>query len=84
MKCHAKTAERPTYIGETKRTLGARRIYKEHRQEVKSGDPKNEIAVHAHNTQHAVVWMGARARNREANYCSRRTIEAIQIKHNEP
>jgi len=75
---------RKTYIGETKWALRARRIYKEHRQAVKSGDPKNEIAVHVHNTQHAINWMGARGRNRKANYCSRRTIEAIQIKHNEP
>ena len=73
---------RKTNVGETKRT--GQGAYKEHRQAVKSGDPKNEIAVHVHNTQHAINWMGARGRNRKANYCSRRTIEAIQIKHNEP
>ena len=69
---------RKTYIGETKRTLKARR--REHRQAVKSGGLKNGIAVHAHNTQHAIDWMGTRARKRGANYWWRRTIEAIQIK----
>ena len=50
----------------TKRTLKAR--LGEHRQAVKSGNPKNGIAVHAHNTQHAIDWMGARVRKRKANY----------------
>ena len=35
-----------TYIGETKRTLKVR--LGEHKQAVKRGDPKNGIAVHAH------------------------------------
>ena len=57
---------RETYVGVTKRTLKAR--LRDHRQAVKSGDPKNGIAVHAHNTHHAIAWMGARVRKREANY----------------
>ena len=48
---------RKTYIGETKRTLKARR--REHRQAVTRGDLKNGITVHAHNTQHTVNGMGA-------------------------
>ena len=65
-----------TYVGETKRTLKVR--LGEHKQAVKRGDPKNGIAVHAHNTQHAIDWMGAK--KMKANYWRRRTIEAIQIK----
>ena len=45
-----------TYVGETKRMLkdrlGARK------QAVKRGDLKNGIAVHAHDTQHEMDWMG--------------------------
>ena len=66
---------RKTYVGVT---LKAR--LREHRQAVMSGDPRNGIAVHAHNIQHAINWMWARVRKREANYWRRRTIEAIQIK----
>ena len=45
-----------TYVRETKRKLKVR--LEEHRQAVKRGDPKNQIPVHAHNTQHANGWMG--------------------------
>ena len=70
-----------TYVGETKRTLKVR--LGEHRQAVKRGDPKNGIAVHVHNTQHAIDWTGAKVSKTEANYWRRRTMEAIQIKTNE-
>ena len=66
-----------TYIGETKRVLKVR--LGEHKQAVKRGDPRNEIAVHAHETQHRIDWNGAQVRKKEANYW-RRTIEAIEIK----
>ncbi len=51
-----------------------------HRQAVKRCDPKSGIAVYVHNTQYVIDWMGARVRQREANYWRRRTIEAIHIK----
>ena len=31
----------------------------EHKQAVKRGEPKNGIAVHAHETQHGIDWNGA-------------------------
>lgn len=49
-------------------------------QSVKTGDPKNGIAVHANNTQHTIDWMGPKVRKIEATYWKRKTIEAIQIK----
>ena len=67
-----------TYVGEMKRTLKVR--LGEHEQAVKRGDPKNRIAVHAHNTQHAIDWMGAKEKKMDSNYWRRRTIEAIHIK----
>ena len=66
------------YVGETKRTLKVR--LGEHKQAVKRGDPRNEIAVHAHETQHKIDWNGAKVKKMEVNYWKRRTIEAIQIK----
>ena len=64
------------YVGEIKRTLKVR--LGEHKQVVKRGDPKNGIAEHAHNTQHAIDWMGAKEKM-DSNYWRRRTIEAIHI-----
>ena len=49
-----------TYIGETKRTLKVR--LGEHKQAVKRGDPKNGIAVHAHESNHVIDWDGARVK----------------------
>ena len=66
------------YIGETKRTLKVR--LGEHKQAVKRGDPKNGIAVHAHESQHAIDWEGARVKRYVSGYWQRRTSEAIQIK----
>ena len=48
-----------TYVGETKWTLKVR--LGEHRQAVKTGDHKNWIAVHAHNTA-CNWWMGQKWR----------------------
>ena len=47
---------------------------------MKRGDPRNGIAVHAHETQHEIDWNGAEVKKMEVNYWKRRTIEAIQIK----
>ena len=41
-----------TYVREAKRTLKVR--LGEHKQAVKRGDPRNGIAVHAHETQHEI------------------------------
>ena len=56
----------------------------EHKQAVKRGDPKNGIAVHAHESNHMIDWDGARVkRSGMTGYWQRRTIEAIYIKLNE-
>ena len=47
-----------TYIGETKRTMKKRMT--EHKYAVKTGDPKNGIAVHVQKTQHSIDWGAAR------------------------
>ena len=71
-----------TYIGETKRTLKVR--LSEHQQAVKRGDPKNGIAVHAHESSHMIDWDGARVRRSGMiGYWQRRTTEAIHIKLSE-
>ena len=61
---------RKTRVGITKRTSKEARLG-EHRQAVKSGDSKNEIAVHAHNTQHAIDWTGAKEKKMKASYWRR-------------
>ena len=50
---------RKTYVGETKKTL--------RKQALKKGNPKNGIAVHAHETQHEINWNGAEVKKMEAN-----------------
>ena len=53
----------------------------EHKQAVKRGDPKNGIAVHAHESNHTIDWDGARVKSSGmTGYWQRRTIEAIHIK----
>ena len=54
----------------------------EHKQAVKKGNPKNGVAVHAHETKHEINWNGEEVKKMEANYWKRRTFEAIQIKAN--
>ena len=49
-----------TYIAETKRTLKVR--LGEHKQAVKRGDPKNGIAVHAHESNQVIDLDGARVK----------------------
>ncbi len=66
------------YIGETKRTLKVRLW--EHKQAVKRGDPKNGIAVYAHESHHAIDWDGATARRTVTGYWQRRTTETIHIR----
>ena len=66
------------YIGKTRRTLKVR--LGEHKQGVKRGEPKNGIAVHAHESQHTIDWEGARVKRCVSGYWQRRTSEAIQIK----
>ena len=71
-----------TYIRETKRTLKVR--LGEHKQAVKRGDPKNSIAVHAHESNHTIDWDGAKVkRSGMTGYWQRRAIEAIHIKLSE-
>ena len=55
-KCHQ------TFIGETKRTIKVR--HGEHKQAVKCGDPKNGIAIHAHELSHMIDGDGARVKRR--------------------
>ena len=56
----------------------------EHKQAVKRGDPKNGIAVHAHESSHMIDWDGARVRRSGMiGYWQRRTTEAIHIKLSE-
>ena len=55
-----------TYIGETKRTLNVR--LSEYKQAVKRGDPKNGIAVHAHESHHSIDWDGATVEKIVTNY----------------
>ena len=66
------------HIGATKRTLKVR--LGEHKQAVRRGDPKNGIAVHAHESNHAIDWDDAQVRRSVSGYWQRRATEAIQIK----
>ena len=50
---------------------------------VKHGDPKNGIAVHAHESNHTIDWEGARVKRSGMTGYWQRTIEAIHIKLNE-
>ena len=68
------------YIGETKRTLKIR--LGEHKSAVKRGDPKNGIAVHAHETKHAINWDEAKVRRCVNGFWQRKTTEAIHIQRN--
>ena len=52
----------------------------EHKYAVKTGDPKNEIAVHVQRSQHAIDWGAARVQATTTGYWNRRTMEAIYIK----
>ena len=51
----------------------------EHKQAVRRGDPKNGIAVHAHESNHVIDWDDAQVRS-VSGYWQRRATEAIQIK----
>ena len=66
------------HIGATKRTLKVR--LGEHKQAVRRGDPKNGIAVHAHESNHVIDWDDAQVRRSVSGYWQRRATEAIQIK----
>ena len=48
-----------TYIGQTTRRTMKKRMT-EHKYDVKTGDPKNGIAVHVQKTQHSIEWGAAR------------------------
>ena len=65
----------------TKRMLKVR--LKEHSQAVKRGDPKNAIAVHAHNTQQASIGWGKSDEEASQLFRRERTVKAIQIKTSE-
>ena len=47
------------YIGQTTRRTMKKRMT-EHKYDVKTGDPKNGIAVHVQKTQHSIDWGAAR------------------------
>ena len=49
-----------SYIGETKRIFRVR--FREHKQAVKWGDLRNGIAVHPHQSQHAINWDSAKVK----------------------
>ena len=66
-----------TYIGETRRSTKKRLT--EHRYAVKTGDPKNGIAVHVQKSQHTNDWGAGRIQATVIGYWNRRTMEAIQI-----
>ena len=70
-----------SYIGETKCTLRVR--IGEHKQAVKRGDPRNGIAVHAHQSQHAINWDGAKVKRSVSGCWKRRATEAIHIRLSE-
>ena len=65
------------YVGETGRTLKKR--ISEHKQVVKRGDEKNEIAVHVKNKGHTINWEEASIKISETGYWKRRVQEAIRI-----
>ena len=67
-----------TYIGETRRTMKKRMT--EHKYAVKTGDPKNGIAVHVQKTQHLIDWGAGRVQATAIGYWNRRTMEAIHIR----
>ena len=75
MRCHL------SYIGETKRTLRVR--IGEHKQAVNRGDPRNGIVVHAHQSEHAINWDGAKVKRSVSRYWKKRTTEAIHIQLSE-
>ena len=54
------------YIGETRRTLKVR--LGDYKLAVKWGDPKNGIAVHAHESKHTVDWDEAKLRSSVSGY----------------
>ena len=65
------------YIGKAKGTLKVR--LGEHEQAVRRDNPKNGIAVHAHESNHAIDWDDALVRS-VSGYWQRRATEAIRIK----
>ena len=70
---------RKTYVGETIKENAEGKTWRTQTSSEK-GNPKNGIAVHAHETQHEINWNGTEVKKIEANYWKRRTFEAIQIK----
>ena len=62
------------YIRETKRNLKVR--LSERKQVMKKGDPKNGIAVHAHESHHGIDWDGATVKRTVTNYQHRTAAEA--------
>ena len=63
MKFPIRSATKPTYI--LKVRVG------EHKQAVKRGDLKNGIADHAHQSQHAIDWDGAKVKRILSGYWKR-------------
>ena len=67
-----------TYIGEMRRTMMKRMT--QYKYAVKTGDPKNGIAVHVQRSQHTIDWEAARVQATTTGYRDIRTKEAIYIK----
>ena len=65
------------HIGATKRTLKVR--LGEHKQAVRRGDPKNGIAVHAHESNHVVDWDDAQVRSVSGYWQRRKALEKAGI-----
>ena len=65
------------YVGETGRTLKKR--ISEHKQAVKRGDQRNDIAVHVMNKGHTINWGEANVKTSETGYWKRRVYKAIRI-----
>ena len=67
-----------TYIEETRSTM--KKKIMEHKYAVKTGDPKNGIAVHAQKSQHSIDWEGAKVQATATACWNRRSMEAIHIR----
>ena len=56
-------------------------MFGEHKQAVKRGDLNNDIAVHAHESHHAIDWDGAAVKRSFTGYWQRRTTEVIHMRN---
>ena len=66
-----------TYTGETAQIFEDRR--NQHKSCVKTGEEKNEIAVHVMKTKHSIDWDNFSFLDSDRNYNSRKVEESIYI-----